>query len=110
MLAALLGAPLVWVVHLAASYLFVALHCGTGWTGARLATALVTILCAVAGGGAGVYAWRQWRRTQSEGGSDPLDPVDPTAFLLLSGVLLAVLFTGAIVITGLSPLFLPMCP
>ncbi|MDF3052256.1 MAG: hypothetical protein K0S19_361, partial [Geminicoccaceae bacterium] len=30
-------------------------------------------------------------------------------FLALSGALLAVLFTGAILLAGVSPVFLPLC-
>lgn len=109
LLVALLGAPLVWMVHLAASYFLVALHCGTGWTGARIAIALVTLLGALAAAATGLFAWRRWKRIRPVSGAEPLDPIDTTAFLLLSGAVLAALFTGAIVLTGLSPLFLPMC-
>jgi hypothetical protein len=110
LLVALLGAPLAWAFHLMLSYFLVTLDCGTSWDGGRNGVVLATIGCAVAAGGAGLFGWRAWRRMR-----DPrvqrgtADAVPTREFFLLSGVVLAVLFTGAIMLAGLSPLLLPMC-
>ncbi len=100
LLLAFLGAPVVWAVHLAVSYFLVALDCGTDWNGARVAVLLVTALCALAAAGSGVYAWR---------GGTSLDPPQVREFLVRSGAILAALFAGVIILSGMAPLFLPMC-
>ena len=105
----LLGAPVVWFIHLAASYFFVALECGTSWDGAETAVMLATLLGAVVAAGGGVFGWREWKRAGRSEPGIPLDPPGAREFLMLSGAVLAALFVGAIVITGLSPLFLPVC-
>jgi hypothetical protein len=38
-----------------------------------------------------------------------LDPVRIRGFLTLSGVLMSIQFAGAIILAGISPLFLSMC-
>jgi hypothetical protein len=109
LLLAFLGAPVVWVVHLAVSYFLVALDCNTSWDGAQTAVLLATILCALAAGGTGVSAWRGWRRARGGRRGDLLDSANVREFLALAGAGLAPLFAGAIVLTGISPLFLPTC-
>jgi hypothetical protein len=109
LLVAFLGAPIVWAVHLAASYLLVALDCGSGWDGARTAVLVATAVCAVAAVSTGAFGWHQWKRGAGRLGDSMLDPIDVREFLLLGGVILAVLFAGAIVFAGIAPLFLPVC-
>src|SRR5688572_30241408 len=109
LLVAFLGAPIVWALHLAVSYLLVALDCGSQWDGARAAVLVATAVCAVAAAGAGAFGWRQWKRAPGQRGGSMLDPVDVREFLLLSGATLAALFAGAIVFAGIAPLFLPLC-
>jgi hypothetical protein len=108
-LIALLGAPIVWVVHLAGSYFLVALDCSTSWEGAQPAVLLATVLCTLAAGGAGIFAWRGWKRVPEGPGSDLLDSANVREFLAIAGAALGALFAGAIVLTGISPLFLPTC-
>lgn len=109
MLWAFLGAPVVWVVHLAVSYFLVALDCNSRWDGARAAVLLATVLGALAAGGTGAFAWRGWRRARGNGRGGALDPANVREFVALSGAGLAALFAGAIVLTGIAPLFLPTC-
>jgi hypothetical protein len=109
LLVALLGAPVAWAVHLAVSYFLVALDCGSKWDGAQAAILLATLLCAVAAGGAGVFAWGKWRRVGGRQDRHLLEPAHVREFLLLSGAVLATLFAGAIVVTGIAPLFVPLC-
>jgi hypothetical protein len=109
MLVALLGAPVVWVVHLAVSYFLVALDCNTRWDGARTAVLFATILAVLAAGGTGAFAWRGWKRTRGNGPDIRLDPANVREFLALAGAALAALFAVAIVLTGIAPLFLPTC-
>ena len=106
----LLGAPIIWAVHLAVSYFLVALDCSTAWDGGATAITLATAVAAVAALGTGAFAWRGWKRAQGRIASGELiDPVRIRGFLTLSGVLMALLFTGAIILAGISPFFLPMC-
>jgi hypothetical protein len=107
LLAAGFGAPLIWGVHLAVSYFLVALDCATGWEGARSGIVIATIVCAVGALAAGVFAWRLGKRSRTH--STKLDPPQTREFLALSGATLAPLFAGAIVLAGISPLFLPLC-
>jgi uncharacterized membrane protein YidH (DUF202 family) len=109
LLAALLGAPVVWAVHLAVSYFLVALDCNTSWEGGETAVLLATLLCALAAGGSGVVAWRWWKRARGNRRGDLLDSANVQEFLALAGAALAALFAGTIVLTGISPLFLPIC-
>ena len=108
--AGFLGAPIIWAVHLAVSYFLVTLDCSTDWDGARAGVVLATAVCAAAALGAGLLGWRGWKRVRGQvTPGELLDPMRIRGFLTLSGVLMAVLFTGAIVLAGMSPLLLPMC-
>jgi hypothetical protein len=104
-----LGAPTLWALHLALSYFLVSLGCGTGWAGAKPAVVVATILCAVAAMAIGMFAWKQRKRTPRSDAETELDPGSVPEFLAISGAVLAVLFTGAIIMAGMSPLFLPLC-
>ncbi len=110
LLASFLGAPVAWALHLAVSYFLVTLDCATDWDGARTGVLLATAACAAAALGAGAIGWRGWKRVRGRMmPGELLDPMRIRGFLTLSGVLMAVLFTGAIVLAGMSPLLLPMC-
>ena len=109
LLVALLGAPVVWAVHLAVSYFLVALDCNTSWEGAHTAVLIATLLGALAAGGVGVFAWRGWKLARANRRGNLLDTANVREFLALAGAALAALFAGAIVLTGVSPLFLPTC-
>jgi hypothetical protein len=99
MLTSFLGAPVVWALHLGLSYFLVALGCTTGWSGARPAILIATGLCAAAAAAAGWLGWRGRQR----------DATGIREFLGVGGAALAGLFTLAIVVAGVSPLFLPLC-
>jgi hypothetical protein len=106
---AFLGAPTLWALHLALSYFLVSLGCGTGWDGAKPAVIVATILCAVAAMAIGLFAWKQWKPAPRGNAEAELDPGPVSEFLAISGAVLAVLFTGAIIMAGISPFFLPLC-
>jgi len=108
--AVFLGAPVIWAIHLAVSYFLVTLDCNTDWDGARAGVVVATVACAAAALGVGALGWRGWKRVRGQmTPGELLDPMRIRGFLTLSGVLMAVLFAGAIVLAGMSPLFLPMC-
>jgi hypothetical protein len=110
LLVGFLGAPVAWALHLAVSYLLVTLDCNSAWDGARTAIVLATVGFAAAALGAGALGWRGWKRVRGQMlPGELLDPMRIRGFLTLSGVLMAVLFTGAIILAGMSPLILPMC-
>jgi hypothetical protein len=107
---AFLASPTIWMVHLMLSYFLVALHCESDWSGGRIGVVLATLVCAAAALAAGAFAWQEWKRVREPAGPGrPLDPRRMHGFLSLSGALLSILFVAAIVLAGLSPLFLPMC-
>jgi hypothetical protein len=105
-----LGAPTLWALHLGLSYFLVSLGCGTGWAGAKPAVVVATILCAAGAVAIGLFAWKQRKVGRPGDVEAQLDPGPGPEFLAISGAVLAVLFTAAIVMAGMSPLFLPLCP
>ncbi len=105
----LLGAPTVWMIHLAVSYFLVVLDCSTSWNGGHAAVLVATLVCVGATGWTGVYAWREWQRTRRARRADMLEAADVREFLAVAGAGLSILFTGAVALTALSPLFLPTC-
>jgi hypothetical protein len=104
-----LGAPTLWALHLGLSYFLVSLGCGTGWAGAKPAVVVATILCAAGAVAIGLFAWKQRKVGRPGDVEAQLDPGPVPEFLAISGAVLAVLFTAAIVMAGMSPLFLPLC-
>lgn len=121
LLLALLGAPVAWTLHLLVGYVLVAFGCATAWDGTDLAVLALTVLCAAAAIAAGLLGLRLWRQAQEHRLSDE-EPGDDEPwdgrlgergaranFLAIAGVMLAILFTYAIVIEGLPPLFAPTC-
>ena len=106
---AFLGAPTLWALHLALSYFLVSLGCGTGWAGAKPTVVAATILCALAAAAIGLFAWKHRKAGGRADVETQLDPGPVPEFLAISGAVLAVLFTGAIIMAGISPFFLPLC-
>jgi len=118
---ALLGAPVAWTLHLLVGYVIVAFGCATAWGGTDAAIVALTVACAAGAVAAGLLGLRLWRRAQEHRLSDE-EPGDDEPwdarlgergaranFLAIAGVMLAILFTYAIVIEGLPPLFAPTC-
>ena len=121
LLLALVGAPLAWVVHLAASYITIALWCANGWEGGAVALLVLTILGALACAATGVLAWRLWREGQERIARDG-EPGLPESwdarlgersarisFLALLALFMAAMFGYLIVLEGLPSLFAPLC-
>jgi hypothetical protein len=107
----LLGAPLAWSLHLAVEYVLVALACSTSWERGLAATlAIATVVLAALSAIAGVFALRHWKRLRASEDAHDDAGARPQSFLMLAGVLLSVLFTLTIILTGLAPLFVPVCP
>lgn len=109
---ALIGGPLAWTLHLGLSYLVVALACTTGWGGATATVAVLTVALAIVAGATGLLALRRWRDVQrapswehalnEAGGQEGL--------LFLVGIMLSALFVLLIVLNGVSPFLVPVCP
>ena len=99
---AVLGAPVAWMLHLMASYAVVGLACGAGWSRADGSLVLVTAICLVAALTCGVVAYRHWRAAGDAG--------DWEGDVMLVGVLGTAVFALAILLQGVVPAFLPLCP
>lgn len=122
LLLAFFGAPVAWTVHLLVGYLVVALWCATGWGGLGIAIGVLTFACAAAAVAAGMGALRLWRRGQAAlesdrepGGPEPWDARmgergARTAFLGVTAIFIAGIFTWLILLQGLPPVFAPACP
>jgi hypothetical protein len=102
-LAAWLGAPLAWTLHLLASYVVVALACAAGGRRVTPALGAITAVCAILAIANGVVGYRRSRRARAT-------TAEADETLMLVGVLAAPLFTVAIVLEGVVPAFLPPCP
>lgn len=106
-----LGAPIAWVMQLSVNYVLVAYACNTGWGGIKIALALVTALFAAVAVYAGIIAYSNWKRLPTDG--DFLDSIGETEtrgpFLMSVGVLTSGLFVLLIVLSGIPPLFVPVC-
>jgi len=104
----MLGPPVAWGLHLLLIYLVVTIDCETGWGGSSWVVYLLTAAAAAVSVWAGVVAWRRWRAVDVER-AEQLDPQSPRPFIHLFAMAGALLFTTAIVLTGLTPLFVPTC-
>ena len=122
LLLAFFGAPVAWTVHLLGGYLAVVVWCAMGWGGLGIAVAVLTIVCAAGAAAAGFGALRVWRRGQASLESDE-EPGGPgpwdarmgergarTAFLGVTAIFMAAIFTWLILLQGLPPVFAPACP
>lgn len=108
---AVLGGPAAWTVHLLVCYFLVALQCTSAWRGAVAGIVAVTAVCAAASAASGYVAWRHWPppRGVAQALSEIEQPRGRDRFLMLVGMALAALFTLAIVVEALAPLFVPTC-
>lgn len=107
LLFAVLGAPLLWSLHLGVIYVVLTMDCISGWDGGTWAVLLATAAFAAASAAAGWVAWSMYRELDGEdavGGER-----EWARFLLVLGIGAAVIFTVAIVLEGLSPLFVARC-
>jgi hypothetical protein len=100
---AILGAALAWTLHLLASYAVVALACARGWRSAGPALAALTVVCVAAALGSGLLAWRRWR-------AESAAEAEARPALMLMGLLASPVFTLAILLGGIVPAVLPLCP
>ena len=116
LLVALLGAPVAWTVHLLAAYVLVALDCATRWDGGRVAIAALTLVALLGAGASGLLARRLWvrARTADRPTDDAWDArmgdrTSRVAFLMVVGLVMAVLFAIAIAYQAAPVLLVPVC-
>ena len=106
LLFAVLGAPVLWSIHLGVIYLVLTIGCISPWDGGEWGVGVATVLFALASAWAGWTAWSMYREM------DP-DPHhgerDWARFLLVLGIGGSILFTAVIVLEGLSPVFVAGC-
>jgi hypothetical protein len=116
LLFALFGAAVAWTVHLLVAYVVVALDCSTRWDGTRAALAALTALTLGTAAASGLAARRLWVRARAA--DRPTDDTwdarmgDRTArvsFLMMTGLVLAVLFAVAIVYQAVPIFLVPVC-
>lgn len=110
-LAATLGAPTAWALHLGISYTIVWAVCSFDLAGGAIALAASTVVFGGAALASGIYALRRFRGLS---GGQPWDELltmqlEPLAYLMLLGVVLACVFVLLIVWEVLPGLFTPLC-
>ena len=116
LLVALLGAPVAWTVHLLVAYTLVALDCSTRWSGGRGAVGALTAVALLGAGASGLLARRLWvraravdRPTDDAWDARMGDRTSRVAFLMLVGLVMAVLFAVAIAYQAAPVLLVPVC-
>lgn len=110
-LTGVLGAPIAWTLHLFVSYFLVTVTCATGWGGGDAAVIIATLVLGAAAALSTALAFRRWRGLgrDEDWGTALSEPGGRGGFLWLVGVLLGGIFTLAIVLAGIAPLFVPTC-
>lgn len=110
-LTSVVGAPIVWALHLFASYVLLTIGCRTGWRATIPAILLVTVLLAAAAFASGLMAYRRWQRTGGDERDWRMALSEPRTrdLLWMLGILAAALFGVAILLAGLAPLLVPLC-
>lgn len=116
LLVALLGGAVAWTAHLLVAYAMVALDCSTAWDGGRTGIAVLTVVTLAATVASGLLARRLWLRaraadTPSDDAWDARmgDRTSRVSFLMVVGLVSAVLFGIAIVYEAMPLLFVPVC-
>lgn len=121
LVAALLGAPVAWVLHLNGAYVLVALWCAEGWRGATLAVAALTVVCLALCVVSAILARRQWRRGQAalQADAEPGVPQSWDArmgergargsFLAVLALFMAALFALLVLLQAVPPFVVPHC-
>ncbi len=113
LLFAFLGSALAWAVHFNLIYFLVALFCTTGWRGGAAAVGIATVVFFAISVAAGVVAYRQWRahaRGTRSWDTALAETSGRVSFLLLIGMISAMLFTLLILFEGVPIFFVPTCP
>lgn len=109
-----LTGPLIWAVHLMASYTVVTLACYTdfaqfsffGFAGTNLLILLITLGSALLVFLAGQAAYRHWQRL---GGNLERGVQNLPEFMALLGILSSGLFLATILVAGLPAVYLQAC-
>ena len=117
LLAALLGAPLAWTVHLPAAYALVAYACTTRWGGLRPALAALTVVALAAAIGSGLLARRRWvrarrvdRPTDDHWDARMGERTARVSFLMVTGLVMAGIFAVGIAYQAAPVLMMQPCP
>jgi hypothetical protein len=104
--ASVLGGPLAWFASQQASYMLVPSACHGG---PLIAIHLVNLMALFLTAGAGVLAWREWRRADPELSDEPDPPDGRQRFLGLTGLTLSALFGLAIIAQTTGAFFFGPC-
>ena len=119
---ALLGGPVLWVVHFLGVYFIVALWCAAGWSGAPVAIGVATLLALGAAAGLALLSLRLWRRGRESLARDG-EPGEPggwdarmgergarMSFIAVIALFMTVLFALLILLEGTPAFLAPVCP
>ena len=116
LLFALLGAAAAWTVHLLVAYVVVAYDCATRWGGTHIALAVLTVVTFGASLASGLLAHRLWMRARAaDRPTDDTwdarmgDRTSRVSFLMMVGVVLAVLFAISIVYQAVPVFMVSVC-
>lgn len=118
----LLAGPVLWSVHFLISYFLVELSCQTGWSftllglsGLSFILILLTVLALIATALFSLKSYHSWkgidgnRSLREELRESSRWSEGPVEFMYLTGFLLSILFTVAIIAVGVPVIFLQPC-
>lgn len=115
----LLAGPIIWTVYFLVSYSLAEFGCRGGWLAGTLAglpaasvVVVALTLVALAVSGLATYrTFRRWQRSQGDPNGDKgwFQVEDRHRFMVLAGLLLDVLFTFLILLSGIPALMLIPC-
>ena len=115
----LLAGPVIWTVYFAVVYVLAEFGCRGGWLAGRLggypaASVVSVVLTLAALAVAGVATFRIWRRWQAvrgrrAAGAEWSQVEERGRFMVLAGLMLGLLFTYLILLTGVPALLLDPC-
>jgi hypothetical protein len=101
-----LAAPVAWFVQMQTNYTLVGWACAHG---SSLVLHAVTVLALAASAGAGLAAWRAWRRFGVEGDDAGGDPAARSRFMAATAALTSAMFFLVILAQGIAPVIQSPC-
>lgn len=113
---ALLGGALMWVLHILGAYVLITWACAEDWPHVRLVLLALTVVTVAVTAWSGVVARHQWLRaratdrpTDDAGDARMGERTARVSFIMVTGLLLAVVFGAAEIFQALAMPFTPLC-
>ena len=104
-LLSLVGAPLIWGMHLLICYVLVSLACAFGFGGVHVGIGIVTLAALALLGWTGLANYRKWKEARRTNHPD----ADIQVFFSLNAMMLSVVSAAALIWVAVPSTMLPPC-